>query len=105
MELVRQGLPRVLALHREHVFERFFLRAENLNFLLVCREALVEHTARFCEASKLTFQMRSVVAGQRSFRDYQTHENLVQSNYLQAPYSAIKGLDKWNESTLLLHNC
>ena len=48
MQLVGQGLPRVLALHGEYIFEGLLLAAQNLHLLLMRGEVLVELAACLC---------------------------------------------------------
>ena len=61
VQLVSQGLARVLALHREHVLQRLFLTAQYLHLLLVRGQVLVQLAARFRQIGKLALEVRRVL--------------------------------------------
>lgn len=61
VELVGQGLARVLALHCQHVLKSLLLTAQDLNLLLVGVQVLVEHATSLSEVRELALKMGGVL--------------------------------------------
>ena len=61
VELVGQGLARVLALHCQHVLEGLLLATQDLNLLLVGVQVLVELATGLGQVGKLTLEVSGVL--------------------------------------------
>lgn len=61
MQLVCEGLARVLALHSENVLEGLLLAAQNLDLLLVSVEVLMELATSLCEVAQLALEVCRVL--------------------------------------------
>jgi hypothetical protein len=61
VQLVSQGLPRVLLLHRQHTLQGLLLTTQDLGLLLVSIELLLEGSDSVIQVVKLALEVSSVV--------------------------------------------
>ena len=61
VQLVGEGLPRVLALHGQHVLEGLLLAAKDLDLFFVRGEVLVQLAASLGQVGELALEMGRVL--------------------------------------------
>ena len=61
VKLISEGFASILTLHSQDILKGFLLAAQDLHFLLVSGEVLVELTAGLCQVSQFALKVSSVL--------------------------------------------